>query len=214
MSTLTLLSRALLFAMFAIVAFAQNSETATNDNVALDSPERYEYKLLATNKTSTMQKEISQAAEDGYRFQGVMGGETGFGGHEVVIIMGRPFASRDRERYQYKLLATNKTSTMEKELQNAGNSGYEYKGQSVFQSAFGGKEVVVILERDNEKRLAKWQYKLLATNKTSTMEKELAAAARQGYQVVGLTLAPTAFGGKEIVTILRRASSIKAIASN
>jgi len=166
--------------------------------------DRFQYKLLATNKTSTMEHELNDAAQDGYRYQGVMGGETGFGGKEVVIIMGRMMGAVDRERYQYKLLATQKTSTMQKELQQMGDRGFEYKGQTVFETAFGGKEVVVILERDNDRPLAKWDYKLLATMKTSTMQKELSEAAQQGFQLVGVTVGKSAFGGNEVITILRR----------
>ena len=33
------------------------------------------YKLLATSKTSTMEKEMNGAADAGFRFAGVMGGE-------------------------------------------------------------------------------------------------------------------------------------------
>ena len=36
-----------------------------------------------------MQDEMNGAAEQGYRFQGVMGGETAFAGSEVVVIMMR-----------------------------------------------------------------------------------------------------------------------------
>jgi hypothetical protein len=93
---------------------------------------------------------------------------------------------------------------MQKELQQAGNLGFEYKGQTVFETAFGGKEVVVILERDQEQRPLKWDYKLLATQKTSTMQKELAEAAQRGFQLVGVTVGKSAFGGNEVVTILRR----------
>src|SRR5262245_39710686 len=76
-----------------------------------------EYKVLATGKTSTMEKELNEAAEAGFRFQAVMGGETAFGGSEVVVVMSRSGPSR--ARYAYKLLATSKTSTMQKELQEA-----------------------------------------------------------------------------------------------
>lgn len=48
-----------------------------------------EYTLLATTKTSTMQKEMNEAAAQGFHFGGVMGGETAFGGKEVVVIMVR-----------------------------------------------------------------------------------------------------------------------------
>src|SRR4051812_44254373 len=69
-----------------------------------------EYKLLATNKTSTTQKELNEAADAGFRFGGVMGGKTAFGGQEVVTIMTRPANNPEKGRFAYKLLATNKTS--------------------------------------------------------------------------------------------------------
>ena len=171
---------------------------------AQDSARRVEYRLLATNKTSTMQKEMNQAADAGFRFSGVMGGETSFGGSEAVVIMHKDPANESRERFQYKLLATNKTSTMQKELQEAGDAGFEYKGQTVFSSTFGGKEVVVILEKDRESAATQWEYKLLATSRTSTMQKELSEAGAQGFAFVGVTVAETALGGKEVVSILRR----------
>ena len=94
---------------------------------------------------------------------------------------------------------------MQKELQAAGDEGFEYKGQTVYQSTFGGKEVVVILELDREKKdKAQWEYRLLATSKTSTMQKELAQAGVQGFEFVGVTVGETAMGGKEVVSILRR----------
>ena len=163
-----------------------------------------DYRVLATNKTSTMEKELNQAAEAGFRFQHVMGGESAFGGSEVVVVM----AATDpgKGRYAYKLLATSKTSTMQKELQEASDAGYdEYKGQTVFGSTFGGDEVVVILERDKDAAGSKYDYKLMATSKSSTLEKELKAAGAGGYETIGMTVSKTAVGGKELVAITRRA---------
>ena len=37
---------------------------------------------------------------------------------------------------------------MQNELQEAADAGFDYRGQTVFKSAFGGEEVVVILEKD------------------------------------------------------------------
>jgi hypothetical protein len=162
---------------------------------------QYNFKVLATSKTSSMEKEMNDAAQAGYVFQSVMGGETAFGGKEVVVIMGR---SADRPRKAYKLLATSKTSTLEKEMQVAAEAGYEYKGQTIFESAFGGREVSVIMERDLTSSAPATKYRLLATARTSTLEKELSEAGAQGYAVVGMTVSKTAFGGAEVVTILRR----------
>jgi hypothetical protein len=176
--------------------------------VALSSAPRAEaqdvdYLVLATSKTSTMEKEMNAAAATGYRFGGVMGGETAFGGNEVLVIMTRA-AGAPAERFKYKLLAASKTSTMQREMQDAGDVGYEYQGQTVFESMFGGREVVVILERDKQAPAKAWEYKLLATSKTSTMQKELTMAGEFGYQYVGVTVAQTALGGREVVVITRR----------
>lgn len=179
-------------------------EDPQDGKVKMQPSEGVEYKLLATNKTSTMQKEMNEAAEAGFRFGGVMGGETSFGGSEAVVVMTRMPGRRDGSRFRYRLLATNKTSTMQKELQAAGDEGFEYKGQSVYGSTFGGKEVMVILERDSDAKTDAWEYKLLATKKTGTMQKELSEAGAQGYEFVGVTVSETAFGGKEVVSILRR----------
>lgn len=162
-----------------------------------------EYIVLATTRTSTMEKELNQAAEGGYRFEGVMGGETAFGGNEVVVVMSRT-PGAPKGRYRYKLLATSRTSTMQRELEDAADVGYEYRGQTIFNSAFGGEEVVIILERDKDAEPRNWQYRLLATSRTSTMERELREAASLGYEFVGLTVGKTALGGNELVVITRK----------
>jgi hypothetical protein len=162
-----------------------------------------EYRVLATSKTSTMEKELNAAAEAGYRFASVMGGETAFGGSEVVVVMQRSSATAGR--YAYRLLATSKTSTMQKELQAAADQGYEYIGQTVFESMFGGKEVVCLLERDKDAPEGRrHDYRLVATKRTSTLEKELAEAGSAGYMVLGMTVADTAMAGQELVAITRR----------
>jgi hypothetical protein len=125
------------------------------------------------------------------------------GGKEVVAVVTRASTSPFASRYLYKLLATSKTSTMEKELREAAEAGFEYRGQTVFESLFGGQEVVVILERDKD-ATQRGDYKLIATSRTSTLVKELLAAGQSGYSVVGMTVSTTAIGGKELVAIVRR----------
>ncbi|MBM3770423.1 MAG: hypothetical protein FJW27_03880 [Acidimicrobiia bacterium] len=169
------------------------------------TPPGVEHRVLATNKTSTMEKELNEVAEAGFRFRAVMGGETAIGGNEVVAVLAKSGTSRSR--FAYKLLATNRTSTMEKELQAAAQEGYEYVGQTVFESMFGGDEVVCILERDKDSSGPPSQYRLLATSKTSTLERELRGVEKAGYEVMGMTVGKTALGGRELVAITRRASA-------
>ena len=161
------------------------------------------YKILATSKTSTMQKEMQEAGDAGYRFVAVMGGETAVGGKEVVVLVEK--AADDKNTYSYRLLATNKTSTLQKELQEAGDAGFHAVGQTVFESLFGGKETVAIVQKGSaDPSTKRWEYKLIATSKTSTLEKELKEIADTGFQAIDLTVGKTALGGSEIVVITRR----------
>jgi hypothetical protein len=94
---------------------------------------------------------------------------------------------------------------MEKEMQEAADAGFAYVGQTVFESLFGGKEVVVILERlPDAVDLPKYEYRLLATTKTSTLERELKEAGEASFEVVGMTVGKTLVGGSELVAITRR----------
>lgn len=161
----------------------------------------HDYRVLATSKTSTLEQEMNAAAEAGFRFAFVMGGETAVGGSEGVAVMSR---AGERGRYSYKLLATTKTSTMQKELQEASDAGFEFRDQTVFKSRFGGEEVVCILERDKDAPARTYEYKLIATTKTSTLEKELREAGAAGYEALGMTVGKTALGGKELVAITRK----------
>ena len=184
-------------------AMAERAPAAMSEMPRMPTnPSVIEYRVLATSKTSTMQKEMQEAADAGFRFGDVMGGNTAFGGSEVVVIMQRGGSPGG---FSYRLLATGKTSTMQKEMQEAGDAGFEYCGQTVFQSAFGGKEVVAILERSGgAENIVKYEYRLLAASKTSTIEKELRQAGDQAFEFVGMTVARTLAGGEEVVAILRR----------
>ena len=171
--------------------------------LSADNP--VDYRVLATNRTSTMEKELNAASDAGFRMDKVMGGKTEFGGSEVVVVMSKIKSAPAGKKYAYRLLATNKTSTMEKELNEAGSEGFNYVDQTVFDSAFGGDEVVAILELDRETRSRiQYEYKLLATSKTSTIQKELQVAGDLGFSFVGVTVAKTAFGGKEVLSILKK----------
>ena len=162
------------------------------------------FRLLATNKTKTTEKEVNDAARLGYRFVDMMAGET-LGGDEVVTVMYLdPGAEPGVQHFEYRLLATSKTSTMQKELTEAGRQGYRYAGQSVGETSFGGQEVVVIVERAVDQPDQRYEYLLQATTRTKTMGRELNEAGRQGFELMGLTVSTTMFGGQELVSILMR----------
>lgn len=158
-------------------ALAQNAEEA--------------YRLLATTRTSTMEREINEIAADGYRFAGTMGGE--MRGGEIISIMARVPLADGKGRYRYKLLATNRTSTMERELNEMAAAGYEYAGET----ARG--EIIIIMELDLGKpERPRHDYKILATSRTGTMQNELNEAVRQGYEFL------TVLRRGEVISLLRK----------
>lgn len=147
-----------------------------------------------------MQQEMREAGASGFRFVAAMGGDTAVGGREVVVLMAK--APGEATRYDYLLLATNRTSTLQKELRQAGEDGYAVVGQTVFSSTFGGREAVALLERPAEASdRVRYEYRLLATNRTSTLQRELEQAASDGFVAMGMTVGQTALGGNELVVI-------------
>jgi hypothetical protein len=160
------------------------------------------YLLLAAEKTSTLQKELDQAAKTGYRI--VAGSATG----ETQAMMLLQKVAQPPLTFQYKLLAAHKTSTLQKELNDAAASDFCLRGESVSaKRAAGGKwrslgnvgiggiggisaaaapdEIVSVLEKaPNAPR--RCQYLVVGTMKTATMQRELHKAALEGFQVVAM----------------------------
>ena len=100
---------------------------------------------------------------------------------------------------KYLLLATNRTGTMQDELNEAGARGYRFAGTQGGETAFGGREAVVIVALDPEGR--RFRYILLATNRTGTMQSEMNEAPPE-YNFAGMTVFSSTFGGKEPAVIL------------
>lgn len=150
-----------------------------------------------------MEKELNEGAAAGFRFSKVMGGKASNGGQVIIAMVKEPVVPSQEIR-KYRLLATTRTSTMQAEMQQLADGGYVYLDHTVFESATGGKEVVVIMELDPLTNQAPHSsYRLLATTRTSTMQKELQDAGAQGYALLGLTAGKTA-GGSEVIAILRK----------
>lgn len=122
-----------------LVLFAAGAPAAAGQS---EQPEKY--LLLATNRTGTMQDELNEAGARGYRFAGAQGGETAFGGNEAVVVM---TLDPEGRRFRYLLLATNRTGTMQREM-NEAPPEYGFAGMTVFRSTFGGREAAVILEAE------------------------------------------------------------------
>ena len=157
---------------------------------------RYEYKLLATRRAETMEKEIMEAAGQGYEMRGLISllrpGFAAFIGDETTALMERPFGESAR-RYEYKVLSSTREKAIEKELNDAVSAGFTPMEVLLSQDARRGISVLLgpkfaataILGRqvNGSSPAAGREYKFLGTSKVSTMEREINQAAKEGYRL-------------------------------
>jgi len=109
-------------------------------------PDTYTYQLLATTKTGTMQKELTEAAEQGFRLLPrtmIAKKQAFFNNVEVVALLERP--PNPDKHYEYKLLATNLTSTLQKEITEALAAGFVLAGM------VSRGEHMVIMEKESNR---------------------------------------------------------------
>ncbi len=139
------------------------------------------YLLLAASLTSTMQMEVDYAAARG--FYVVMGSSRG--NSEIVLLMKR--APEKAEKRQYKLIATTDTVIFQQEIDEAGRQGYRAVPRTFINKphVMSVTEIAVVMERSTEAARA-YEYKLLATNLTSTLEKEWSLAELSGFTAVAM----------------------------
>jgi hypothetical protein len=91
----------------------------------------------------------------------------------AVVVSARTASAQDD---RYLLLATQRTGTMQQEINDAAGKGFRV----VAASRTEGTEVIVLLEQTKDK----YQYRLLATTRTGTLQREISEAADAGYRVV------------------------------
>lgn len=146
------------------------------------------YRMIAANKTSTVEKELATAVADGYRIVGSNGM-----GNEMVVFLERRAA--DERKPEYRLLSTTRAETMEAEMNRAVADGYVMLPGTMSALRKGnswvgdwGYEIAVVMV----KAPAGPHYHLLATNLIGTLKRELAeATTAEGYDVTGIMLSYT-----------------------
>jgi hypothetical protein len=94
---------------------------------------------------------------------------------------------------RYLLLATERTGTMQKELDEAAAKGFRV----VTASPGDGSEYIVLLEQTADKH----EYRLLATSRTATLQSELDEAAREGYRILPKSIAHK---GDELLVLMEK----------
>ena len=155
---------------------AHTSEADADDSSA--------YRVLATRRASTLERELNAAAASGYRLQ-TLTWHTGGGLFAVLPLPGdrremMAIVARAAQpgRFSYRVVAARDETELEIEarLNEAGRAGFRVRevGPSV------------ILERDAAADPVATEFRVVTTTRISTLEAEIAAAGRDGYRPVGL----------------------------
>jgi hypothetical protein len=165
-----------------------------------EAGKQYQYKVLATRRVSTIEKEFSQAAAEGWEFRGLLS-RFDFGDMMIMAfthVGGESFMVMEREvgetkpRFEYRLLSAQREKTIQRELDQAVAEGYLPLAIAVGQDTSGamvllGPQFVfnVVLGRRIESSDAdkgRYEYRFLRTAKVNTLEKEMNLAAREGFR--------------------------------
>jgi hypothetical protein len=177
---------------------------------AAEGGPRYEYRAIATRRAGTMDKEIKQAAAEGFELRGLTSMmRPGLGmliGDETAAMMERR-VGETKPRFEYQLLSTRREKTLQKELDAAAAAGYVpvemTRGQDngaasillgpqfvitvIMARPVGGGAAAADAGADTASAATAApaparEYKLLETTKVGTMEREMNKAAREGYR--------------------------------
>lgn len=111
--------------------------------------------IIGTQKTSTIQKELSGASSAGYRV--VLASNTG--GTEKMLLLER---SEDPEPREYMLIATSRLVRLEEQLNDVASRGFRLLPATVIRnpstSGLEGEEIVLVMERQPRAPATGFQY--------------------------------------------------------
>lgn len=162
---------------------AAKSETRARDEskrAKLNVEPGQRYLLLSTLKTSTMQKELDEAAAQGFRV--VTGSPTAT--NEWAVLLER--VAEPSAPYTYRLLATTKISTMRRELNEAAAEGYRLLPRTMTsKSGLLSVEVVMLAEKAPNSD-SRYEYRLYATTSERKMRAEIEKAEAEGFKLAGM----------------------------
>ena len=184
-----------LMLLLAVAAVTVSAQPKQADRVKLDADQTY--LILATKRIQTMEKELDEVAAKGFR-----------------VIYGAPTATVDMalflqklenpdQPYSYKILATTRNKTMEKELNELAVKGFRLLPRTIiFKQGFFTGEMLTIMERAFESKFI-YEYKLIEAGKETKLQSKIDAARADGFEpVTMITLG-------EHVVVMERISEAK-----
>lgn len=164
-----------LITILAIASFAFSQE-----KIKIEDDQSY--LLLSTKRIQTMEKELDEVAAKGYHVL--------YGAPTQQFDMSLLLKRNDdpTQVYSYKVLATSRIKTMEKEINDLAKQGYQLLPRTiVFKQGFITAELVMLMEKaPNSNKI--YEYKLVQGRKETKIHKEIDQGATDGFQPVTMII--------------------------
>jgi hypothetical protein len=144
------------------------------DKVKVDEDQNY--LVLSTKRIQTMEKELEEVARKGFRV--MYGAPTQ--SFDMAILLQRASEAKD-EPYGYKILATSRNKTMQKELNEFASEGYRLLPRTIVsKQGLFTSELLMIMERDPRVK-NNYEYKLVTGGKETKLHKKIDEAMAEGF---------------------------------
>jgi len=162
-----------------VIAAGSGGIAGSGENLTLSIP--------AGDKKDKIEDGLNEAADGGYCLVNIAAfhDSNSYAG-ELALTLERRGDSRECE---YKVLATKRIASMENDLNKAAADGFRLVRGSWFDKpAFmGTRENAVVMEKTPESIAHPVEYRLLATQRVSTLLEEIEEAKREGYELLART---------------------------
>ena len=163
--------------LLSLIASAVAQDKAKTDSVKIDDDQTY--LVLSTKRIQTLEKELDEAAAKGFRV--LYGAPTE--SWDMAILLRRAQDSVQAP-YSYKVLATSRNKTMQKELNEVAGQGYRLLPRTIiFKQGLLTAELVMLMERE-PKSGKSYEYKLVTAGKEIKLHKKIDEAMTQGFSPV------------------------------
>ena len=158
----------------AAAVFAQDKNQP--ERVQIDPDQSY--LLLSTKRIQTMEKELDEVAVKGFKV--LYGAPTAQ--YDMSLLLAR--IPEGNEPYSYKVLATSRLKTMEKELNDLARQGHKLLPRTIiFKQGLLTAELVMLMEKAPKSGTV-YEYRLVQGRKEVKIHKEIDKGATDGFSPV------------------------------
>ena len=169
---------------------------------------RYQYRVLDTQRKSTLEKELNQAAREGWELAALVG--LGYGAGQLAVLekslemqVAPGEAGRGGAPTDYLLSAARRIGTLQRELSEKAAHGYRVRS-----GFLDGDEAAYVLEKTRASA-EPCEYSLLSLDSAEKLEKAMNDAAARGFRVQpeGMFLRLFRFFKMEMVVAMEKAGA-------